>query len=105
MVRENITENRDAWVRLRRCIMELLFEHFMEFPYAPLEIETIAEHCEAEAKLLNWNIVYLEKCGYIELGKSIEAPPYAACSASITADGVDLVEDGERFNTRFPMGD
>jgi hypothetical protein len=104
MDRGKITRNRQAWIRLRRCILEMLFAHFMEYPYAPLEMEAIAEHCAAEAKLMNWNIVYLEKCGFVELGTSIEAPPFAACSASITASGVDLVEDDEQFNNRFPMG-
>ena len=103
MVREEITENRAEWVRLRRCILELLYTHFMEFPYAPMEMEVIAEHCGVAAQLMNWNIVYLEKCGYVELGKSIEAPPFVACSALITASGIDLIEDGERFNTRFTL--
>lgn len=66
-VRERILKNKPAWVRLRRCIIELIYEHFMEFPYAPLEMDVIADHCKAEAKTLNWNIVYLEKCGYVEL--------------------------------------
>lgn len=104
MIREKISQNRKDWVQLRRCILALLYEHFMEFPYAPLEMETIADHCGADAKLMNWNIVYLEKCGYVELGKSIEAPPFAACSASITASGIDLVEDGEQFDNRFSVG-
>ena len=53
---------------------------------------------------LNWNIVYLEKCGYVELGKSIDAPPYIASSATITAQGIDLVEDENGFNRRFAAG-
>jgi len=104
MVREKILQNRSDWVRLRRCILELLFEHFMEFPYAPLEMELIADHCGADAKRMNWNTVYLEKCGYVELGKSIEAPPFVACSAFITANGIDLIEDDARFDARFPLG-
>lgn len=100
---ENITKNRAGWVQLRRCIIELLYGHFMEFPYAPLEMDAIAESCGADAKLLNWNIVYLEKCGYVELGKSIESPPFIACSASITEQGIDLIEDQAHFNNRFSL--
>jgi len=96
-------QDKESRVRLRRCIIELLYRQFMDFPYALLDLESIAEHCEVEAKLLNWNIVYLEKCGYVELGKSIEALPFVACSASITAPGIDLVEDEEQLNARFPM--
>lgn len=90
------------WLRLRRSIIELLYAHFMEFPYAPLEMEMLADHCQVEPKSLNWNIVYLEKWGFVELGKSIEAPPFVACAASITEKGIDLIEDTERFDRKFP---
>ena len=102
MCLQTIKQDKGSWVRLRRCIIELLYKHFMEFPYAPLDMGLIADHCNVEAKLMNWNIVYLEKCGYVELGKSIEAPPYVACSASLTALGIDLIEDIEKFEDRFP---
>jgi len=101
---DNDPKNSDKqqWFRLRRSIVELLYTHFMEFPYAPLEMETLVEHCQVDPKSLNWNIVYLEKCGFVELGKSIEAPPFVACTASITEKGIDLIEDAERFNRKFP---
>lgn len=102
MCLQTIKQDKESWVRLRRCIIELLYKQFMEFPYAPLDMALIADHCNVEAKLMNWNIVYLEKCGYVELGKSIEAPPFVACSASITALGIDLIEDIEKFEGRFP---
>ena len=105
MIREEILKKRAGWIKLRRSILELLFEQFMEFPYAPLEMETIAERCGADAKQINWNIVYLEKCGYVELGKSIEAPPFVACFASITERGIDLIEADERFAALFAAGD
>jgi hypothetical protein len=47
-------------------------------------------------------MVYLEKCGYVELGKSVEAPPYVASTATLTAAGIDLIEDGDEFDRRFP---
>jgi len=101
---DNDSKNSDTrqWFRLRRNIIELLYTHFMEFPYAPLEMEMVAEHCQVEPKALNWNTVYLEKCGFVELGKSIEAPPFVACTASITEKGIDLIEDAERFDRKFP---
>jgi len=88
--------------RLRRNIIELLYTHFREFPYAPLEMQMVADHCQVAPKSLNWNIVYLEKCGFVELGKSIEAPPFVACTASISEKGIDLIEDAERFDRKFP---
>ncbi len=54
-------------------------------------------------KTLNWNIVYLEKCGYVELGKSDDGAPYIAPFVSLTAAGIDLVEDQVGFNNRFPL--
>jgi hypothetical protein len=63
----------------------------------------LAEACDIDSQDLNWNMVYLEKCGYVELGKSIQTPPYIACSVTITAAGIDLVEDEAAFNLRFPV--
>jgi len=94
--------DKQQWFRLRRCIIELLYTHFREYPYAPLEIEMLVEHCQVDPKSLNWNIVYLEKCGFVELGKSVEMPPFVACTASITKKGIDLIEDADRFKRRFP---
>jgi hypothetical protein len=33
----------------------------------------------------------------VELGKSIECPPYIASSATLTAKGIDLIEDQAEF--------
>ena len=89
-------------IRLRRCIMKRLYALFQDYPYAAIELSQIAEECCTNTRELNWNMVYLEKCGYVELGKSVECPPYIASSAAITADGIDLVEDENGFNRRFP---
>ena len=104
MTGDRLLTNKAQWFHLRRSIIELLYEHFMEFPYAPLEMEAIADRCQVDAKSLNWNIVYLEKCGLVELGKSIEAPPFVACTASLTEHGIDLIEDPERFDAKFASG-
>lgn len=87
---------------LRRCILETLYEIFKEYPYAEVEPEQIIELCRTDTKELNWNLVYLEKCGYVELGKSLDSIPFIACSAALTAEGIDLIEDEEAFNQRFP---
>lgn len=102
MKNNSLDLDKRQWFRLRRNIIELLYSHFMEYPYAPLEMEMVADQCQVEPKALNWNIVYLEKWGFVELGKSIEAPPFVACTASITEKGIDLIEDAERFDRKFP---
>lgn len=89
-------------LRLRRCILETLYGIFRKFPYAVIELPQIESDCRTNAEELNWNLVYLEKCGYVELGKSVQSPPYIASSVSLTAGGIDLVEDVEAFDRRFP---
>ena len=58
-------------------------------------------YANTDAQTLNWNMVYLEMCGYVELGRGVEAWPYVACTAAITAAGIELVEDSRRFRARF----
>ena len=98
-------QHDNSFFRIRRDILKMLYTFFKEYPYAQIELKDIEKECRTNTKDLNWNIVYLEKCGYIELGKSTESFPYVACSASITAAGVDLAEDKKAFNKRFPVED
>ena len=88
--------------RLRRCMLMNLNAVFKQYPYAAVELRQIEEDCRSTPQAVNWNMVYLEKCGYIELGTSVEAPPYVASTATLTAAGIDLIEDGEAFDRRFP---
>jgi hypothetical protein len=98
-------DNQTRIIQLRRCLLRCLYEHFKAVPYAVMELRQLEEECGTDTRLLNWNLVYLEKCGYIELGKSIESPPYIASSVSITVAGIDLVEDHAVFDKRFPAED
>jgi len=95
----------NSFFGIRRDILKMLYMFFREYPYAQLELKDIEKECRTNTKDLNWNIVYLEKCGYLELGKSTESYPYVACSASITAAGVDLAEDKKALNRRFSIED
>ena len=70
-----------------------------------VELREIEEGCDTDPKSLNWNLVYLEKCGYLELGRAYNCSPYIAPFASLTASGIDLVEDINAFNQRFPLED
>jgi hypothetical protein len=81
--------------------METLYRIFRRYPYAAVELKQLGEDCGVEPKELNWNLVYLEKCGYVELGKSVQCPPFVAASVTLTAEGIDLVEDAGRFERRF----
>jgi len=64
--------------------MEMLYRTFKEHPYQAVELKQIDMECCVNPKELNWNIVYLEKCGYVELGKSHDSAP---CGALCHADG------------------
>ena len=94
-----------AQKHLRRCILMNLYQNFIEYPYAAIELRQLENDCGTDTKSLNWNCVYLEKSGLVELGRSIECPPYVATSASLTAAGIDLIEDEGLFNSRFPRCD
>ena len=102
MAGKKATTETPSYIRLRRCILETLYEIFKRVPYAAVELRQIEEDCHTSTSEVNWNLVYLEKCGFVELGKSIECPPYVASSVSLTAHGIDLVEDEIEFKRRFP---
>ena len=87
---------------LRRCILKTLYEFFKAYPFGLAELHTIDETCRSTPEPLNWNMVYLEKCGYVELDKSMDCPPYVSCTATITATGIDLVENPHKFEKKFP---
>ena len=87
---------------LRRCILKVLYQFFQEYPYGLAELHQFQKQCQCSPEQLNWNIVYLEKCGFVELDKSMDCPPYVSCTASITAQGIDLVENPERLGQKFP---
>ena len=94
----------EVHIRLRRLILEKLYRIFREQPYSAVELQAIADECNTDPATLNWNLVYLEKCGYLELGRSYDCAPYIAPFAALTASGIDLIEDGRGFEERFPSG-
>ena len=101
---ENISADEELafFHRLRRCILTTLYTAFREHPYALVIPEDLEQTCRTESQTLNWNMVYLEKCGYVELGKSIQNPPYIASSIELTAAGIDLVEAEDQMDRQFP---
>ena len=106
---ENIVEKRDqdkedtaAHFQIRRCILTLLYDYFKQFPLATIGLDQLADECGIAVSDLNWNIVYLEKSGCVELSKSYDEPPYIAASAVLTAKGIDLIENPVEFEIKFP---
>ena len=91
-----------AHYKLRRCILLTLYAMFQEYPYASIELSYLQEACPCTPKDLNWNIVYLEKKGFVDLDKSSDCPPYIACTVTVNAVGIDLIEDQDKFNQVLP---
>ncbi len=90
---------------LRRCILINLYAMFREYPYASIELSYLHEACHGTVKDLNWNLVYLEKKGLVELDKSIDCPPYITCTVTLSVNGIDLIEDEAKFCQLFPEND
>lgn len=101
MSSERMNENANSHFRLRSCILKTLYKLFRKYPYAQIEPVQIMESCRTDANDLNWNLVYLEKSGYLELGRSYDSPPFIACSVALTARAIDLIENEEAFKSRF----
>jgi hypothetical protein len=98
---ETPAEEIEKYKALRRCILENLYSFFQEHPFGLAELTTLEDACRTDCRTLNWNLVYLDQCGYIELDKSQDCPPYISCTAAITAKGIDLLENKSRFDKRF----
>lgn len=88
-------------IEIRRKILEMLYAQYMEHPYYRITPKEFKEALNIDLKTLNFNIVYLEEKGYIELQKPLEGSLFVG--ARITSKGVDLVEDEYQFDIVFPV--
>lgn len=86
---------------LRYNILMSLYAAFKTHPGAAADIRDLEEWCCVTPDELNWNLAYLEKCGYVELGTSEGFPPYIASMVALTAAGIDLAEDTDACKKRF----
>ena len=89
--------------QLRRCLLNRLYDFFRQFPLAAIGLDQLSEDCRVEPAELNWNMVYLEKSGWVELSKSYDEPPFVAASAALTAKGIAFVESETGFDDHFPI--
>lgn len=94
-------QQHSANIALRRCILITLYDFFQDHPLAEIELSHLETTCHTTVKALNWNLVYLEKKGLVELRPAVECLPYVACTASISGRGIDLVENEAAFEKRF----
>lgn len=88
---------------IRRRILEMAYEKFQEHPYYRITPAEFKDQLSIGLRELNYNIVYLEEKGYLELQKPLEGSLFVG--ARITPQGVDLVEDSYLLDTLFPIPD
>ncbi len=88
-------------IEIRRKILEMAYERFKDHPYYRITPKEFREMLNIDLRTLNFNIVYLEEKGYIELQKPLEGSLFVG--ARITSKGVDLVEDAYQFDITFPV--
>ncbi len=88
-------------IEIRRKILEMAYERFKDHPYYRITPKELKEVLNIDLKTLNFNIVYLEEKGYVELQKPLEGSLFVG--ARITSKGVDLVEDEYQLDVTFPV--
>jgi len=86
---------------IRRKILENLYKRFKEHPYYRLTPKELQETLHINLQELNYNVIYLEEKGYIELQKPLEGSIFVG--ARITTKGIDLIEDEYQFNAMFSV--
>lgn len=87
-------------IEVRRSILKILYEQFVEHPYNRITPKEFKEQLGINLKDLNYNIIYLEDKCLIELQKPLEGSIFVG--ARITHRGIDLVEDEYEFDIMFP---
>ncbi len=85
---------------LRRKILQMLYTRFTEHPYHRITPKEFTENLGVTQRTLDFNIIYLEEKGYVELQKPLEGSIFVG--ARITPKGIDLVEDKDQLNSLFP---
>ncbi|MBA7523988.1 hypothetical protein ES705_16125 [subsurface metagenome] len=87
-------------VKIRRQILKMAYERFKEHPYYRITPKELEDALNIGFKELNYNIIYLEEKGLIELQKPLEGSIFVG--VRISSKGIDLVEDECRFDIMFP---
>lgn len=90
-------------VEIRRRVLEMAYAKFQEHPYYRITPGEFKDQLGITLRELNYNIVYLEEKGYLELQKPLEGNLFVG--ARITPKGVDLAEDTYLLDTLFPVPD
>ena len=85
---------------IRREILRMLYECFKEHPYNRMTSNELKETLNIGLKELQFNVIYLEEKGLLELQKPLEGSLFVG--ARITPKGIDLIEDEIQLDIVFP---
>jgi hypothetical protein len=88
-------------VQIRRQILQLLYDELRDNPPGGVELSEIANRLAQGQQAIQFNINYLAEKELIEISKTM-IRPRTFLFIQITATGIDLVEDPNEFNNRFP---
>ena len=88
-------------IEIRSKILKMAYERFKEHPYNRITPKELENALNIGFKELNYNIIYLEEKGLIELQKPLEGNIFVG--VRITSKGIDLVEDECQFGIMFPI--
>lgn len=86
---------------IRQKTLKMLYELFKEHPYHRLTAKDFRESMNIGLRDLNFNIIYLEEKGLVELQKPLEGDLFVG--ARITPRGIDLVENEYQLCALFPL--
>jgi len=85
---------------IRRKILEILYQRYKDHPYGRMTPKELRESLSITLKELQFNAIYLEEKGLIELQKPLEGSLFVGARA--TPKGIDLVEDDYQLDVFFP---
>ena len=88
---------------IRRTILLLLYDTFKDHPYGRITPKELREKLNIGIKEVQFNSIYLEEKGLIELQKPLEGNLFVG--ARITPKGIDIVEDEYQLDILFPASD
>lgn len=88
-------------VQIRRRILQMLYEERRRQLPGALEYSELARHLALTSQEVRFNVSYLAEKELVESSKSTVGQRIFFF-VQITAKGIDLVEDPNEFNNRFP---
>ncbi len=85
--------------QIRRKILQILYDYEIENPGGLTPSGIVKKHLQVEDKIIDFNLNYLENKGYLKLTRLHGSLPLSR----ITSGGIDIVEDNNQLDEKFPL--